>query len=212
MSQQRPNRRVVAAAATRAEVVSAARRLFATQGYTSTSIQQVADEAGVAVQTVYSSVGSKGALVLALNDLIDDEAGVAEAAAAVASASDPAEMIAAGVRLTRQLNERCGDLLGVLLSAQAAEPDVAAAVADGMRRHRAGLAELCAGLGARNVLAPGMTVESATETLVLMTAPSSWRELTEEAGWSFDEAEAFLVRSLTTLILDVTSDGGHGSG
>ena len=68
----------MAAAETRREILDAARRLFAEHGYASTSVQQIAAESGVAVQTIYSSVGSKAALVLALNDLIDDEADVAE--------------------------------------------------------------------------------------------------------------------------------------
>ncbi|HEX7739487.1 MAG TPA: helix-turn-helix domain-containing protein, partial [Marmoricola sp.] len=55
----RPNRREVAAAATREEVLRAARRLFVEHGYAATTINQVAAEAGVAVQTVYSSVGGK---------------------------------------------------------------------------------------------------------------------------------------------------------
>ena len=72
MSGRRPNRREVAAAETRREILRAARRLFAEHGYACTSLQQIAEESGVAVQTIYSSVGSKAALILALNDLLDD--------------------------------------------------------------------------------------------------------------------------------------------
>ena len=135
MSGRRLNRRDVAAAETRREILRAARRLFAEHGYVGTSLQQIAEESGVAVQTIYSSVGSKAALVLALNDLIDEEAGVAQLGAEVSRETDPPKMIAKTIHLTRQLNERCGDLLQVLLSAGPAEPDVAAAVADGMGRH-----------------------------------------------------------------------------
>ena len=81
VSARRPNRREVAAAETRREILRAARRLFAERGFASTSVQQIAEESGVAVQTIYSSIGSKAALVLALNDLIDEEAGVAGLAA-----------------------------------------------------------------------------------------------------------------------------------
>ena len=136
MSGRRPNRREVAAAETRREILRAARRLFAAHGYAGTSLQQIAEESGVAVQTIYSSVGSKAALVLALNDLIDEEAGVAQLGAGVRAETDPPTMIAKAIHLTRQLNERCGDLLQVLLSAAPAEPDVAAAFADGMRLAR----------------------------------------------------------------------------
>jgi hypothetical protein len=43
-----------------------------------------------------------------------------------------------GVHLTRQLNERCGDLIWVLLLAEPSEPDAAVEVADGLRRHDQG--------------------------------------------------------------------------
>src|SRR6516225_1335828 len=88
-SGRRLNRREVAAAETRREILRAARRLFAAHGYSGTSLQQIAEESGVAVQTIYSSVGSKAALVLALNDLIDEEAGVAQLAAGVLGETGP---------------------------------------------------------------------------------------------------------------------------
>jgi hypothetical protein len=35
----------------------------------------------------------------------------------------------------------------------------------------------------------------------MMTSPASWRQLTHRAGWTFDEAEAWLTPSLTQLLL-----------
>lgn len=207
MPEHRPNRREIAAAATRAEILAAARRLFARDGYSATSIRDIADEAGVALQTVYSSVGSKGALVLALNDLIDEEAGVAELGAQAMGETEPARMIAGAVHLTRVMNERCGDLIGVMLSAQASEPDVAATVANGMQRHRAGVTGLCHGLAAAGALASGVSVDRAAGALAMMTAPASWHQLTQDAGWTFDDAESWLTSSLVTLLLRSKAGG-----
>ncbi len=202
MSGRRLNRREVAAAETRREILRAARRLFAEHGYAGTSLQQIAEESGVAVQTIYSSVGSKAALVLALNDLIDEEAGVAELGAGVLGETDPAKMIAKGIHLTRQLNERCGDLIQALLSAVPAEPDVAATVADGMRRHEAGFSAMAQRLGALGALRAGTTPERAAVAFAMMTSSASWLQLTQRAGWTFDESEAWLTESLTQLLLE----------
>jgi AcrR family transcriptional regulator len=202
MSGRRLNRREVAAAETRREILRAARRLFAEHGYPGTSLQQIAEEAGVAVQTIYSSVGSKAALILALNDLVDEEAGVAQLAAGVRSETDPPQMIAKAVHLTRQLNERCGDLLQVMLSAAPAEPDVAAAFADGMRRHESGIAALTQRLETQGALRAGTTPEQATAAFAMMTSPPSWQQLTQRAGWTFDQSEAWLTASLTQLLLE----------
>lgn len=201
MPPRRQTRREIAAEATRQEILRTARRLFAEQGYAATSIQQVAAGSGVAVQTIYSSVGGKAALVLALNDLIDSEAGVAEIARQVAVESDPERLLALAVRLTRQLNERCGDIIRVLLSAESAEPDVARAYADGMRRHQQGADGLAGRLASLDALAEGVDAERAAAAYALMTSPASWRQLTQEAGWSFDDAEDWLTRSLSTLIV-----------
>jgi AcrR family transcriptional regulator len=180
----------------------AARRLFAEHGYPGTSLQQIAEEAGVAVQTIYSSIGSKAALILALNDLVDEEAGVAQLAPGVRSETDPPQMIAKAVHLTRQLNERCGDLLQVMLSAAPAEPDVAAAFADGMRRHESGIAALTQRLETQGALRAGTTPEQATAAFAMMTSPPSWQQLTRRAGWTFDQSEAWLTASLTQLLLE----------
>ena len=202
MSPRRPNRRDVAAAETRREILRAARRLFAEHGFASTSVHQIADEAGVAIQTVYSSVGSKAALVLALNELIDQEADVAGLEAELQAETDPPRLIARSVHLTRQLNERCGDIIRVLLSAEPAEPEAAAAVADGMRRHLQGASRLTQKLAALGALGAGTTPERAGAAFSMMTSPASWLQLTHGAGWTFDEAEAWLAASLTQLLLE----------
>ena len=74
-------RRAVQAEQTRAEIVE--RRAPAVRCHTATrrtSVKDIAAAAGVSVQTVYDSVGSKADLVRRLNDLIDAEAGVGEIA------------------------------------------------------------------------------------------------------------------------------------
>ena len=57
-----PRRRAMAAD-TRVVVLEAAARLFAERGWSGTSVRDVAREAGVSVETVYASVGSKTKLL-----------------------------------------------------------------------------------------------------------------------------------------------------
>src|SRR5690349_9272092 len=47
------------AQASRREILEAAHRLFVERGYVATSVPAIAAEAGVAVQTIYNTVGSK---------------------------------------------------------------------------------------------------------------------------------------------------------
>lgn len=61
---------------TRARIVAAARRLFNERGYVDTTMASIASEAGVAVQSLYLSFGSKVGILSACHDLAvvgDDE-------------------------------------------------------------------------------------------------------------------------------------------
>jgi AcrR family transcriptional regulator len=202
MTARRPNRREVAAAETRREILRTARRLFAEHGFPGTSVQRIAEESGVAVQTIYSSVGSKSALVLALNDLIEEEADAPGLNAELAQETDPRQLIATGVHLTRQLNERCGDIIAVLFSAESVEPDAAAVVAEGIRRHDRGTSRAAQRLAALGALRADTTPQRAAAVLSMMMSSASWRQLTHGAGWTFDEAETWLTESLIQLLLE----------
>ncbi len=204
MSQEalrRRTRRDVAAEATRREILGAARRLFARNGFAATSIQQIADEAGVAVQTIYSSVGPKSKLVVALADLIDEEADVATLGRALGETDDPRELIARAVHLTRQVYERCGDIISVALSAARDDPDAAAVLGEGLRRHTDGTARAAMRLASMGALVPGTDGEQAGAVLSMMTSPASWEALVGASGWSYDEGEEWLTASLQTLLL-----------
>ena len=63
---------------TRSVVVAAAARLFGERGWSGTSVRDVAREAGVSVETVYASVGSKARLLMRAIDVgvVGDDAPV----------------------------------------------------------------------------------------------------------------------------------------
>jgi AcrR family transcriptional regulator len=62
--------RRAAAERTRHGVLDAARHLFLSKGYAATSVAGIARRAGVSVDTVYSSVGRKPDLMLAVHDMV----------------------------------------------------------------------------------------------------------------------------------------------
>lgn len=63
------SKRRAAADRTRHDIVRAAHGLFTTQGYAETMVAEIAQRAGVSVDTVYASVGRKPHLLLAAHDL-----------------------------------------------------------------------------------------------------------------------------------------------
>ena len=118
-------RRALQAEQTRRDILTAARHRFARQGYAATNLKDIAADAGVSVQTVYDSVGTKPDLVRRLNDLIDEEAQVGEIAATLASL-DPLAIARVPARITCRLIDRCGDIL----------PRVPRRLGDGTRTRR----------------------------------------------------------------------------
>ncbi len=197
----RIDRREQMAQQTRRDILRAARRLFAERGYAATSINDIAEQAGVAIQTIYARLGSKRGLLLALIDLIDEEAGVGPLAEGVTSARTPLAALRAGVRLTRSFQERCGDIIEALFTAAGAEPELTNAVAEGQRRHRQGaritidrIQELD---GLRNDVAP----ERARALFALSTNHEAWRELIRGYQLDWDSAEDWLVDALSRALL-----------
>jgi AcrR family transcriptional regulator len=196
-----PSRRERQALATRRDIVVAARQLFAERGYAGAPIAEIAAAADVAVQTIYTAFGSKRGLLIALLDLIDEESGVDENAAAVFAADDPRDMLAYAVRLTRRLNERSGDIVWALYNAAASEPDARAALDEGLGRHRDGFEQFARKLHGSGGLRDGLSAARAAAIMTTMTANPVYRQLHEDFGWSWDEIERWIVDSLTDLVL-----------
>ncbi|MBA3274535.1 MAG: TetR/AcrR family transcriptional regulator [Chloroflexia bacterium] len=201
MTAHRSNRRQKQAAATRQDILRAARRLFASQGYVATSMSAIAEEAETGVQTIYDSVGPKRAIILALVDVIEEEAGVEEVRRRIAQTRDPHELIALLVGLSRQFMERCGDVFAAMASAAPTEPDVAEAWRQANRHHLGGaryVAQQLANLGA---LKPGVSVARAGEVIGVLSWGITWQQFIQEHGWSLDECETWLTETLVTLLL-----------
>jgi AcrR family transcriptional regulator len=198
---KQPTLRQRQAQATRTEIAGAARRLFAQQGFAETTVAQIADEAGVAVQTVYKSWGTKRALLMALNDVIDADADVPALGRAIAEAEDGPALIHAVVMLTRGIVEHAGDIVRALSSAADRDADAAAALADGERRHREGTAGAARRLADLGALRTGWSVDDAGVLLGLLTSRHVYEELVRERGWSFDDAGAWVEARLAAALL-----------
>jgi AcrR family transcriptional regulator len=200
MSENSPSLRDRKAQLTRDEILSAARNLFAERGYARTSVREIAQAAGVSAQTVYDSVGSKQALVSSLNDLIDTEAGIAGLARAAAESDDPRELAATNARITRSILEHCADIVHALVTGAAAEPELAAVLSEGQRRHVEGAGRIVGRLRQLKALGP-IDPDEAVETLAVVTDIRYALVLQESYGWSLDRLESWMAATSRTLLL-----------
>ncbi|HYI36196.1 MAG TPA: TetR family transcriptional regulator [Thermoleophilaceae bacterium] len=197
------SRRERQAAETRQEILDAAARLFAGRGFATTSIKDIAAEAGVAVQTIYSSVGSKGMLLRTVADTMDAKAGVREQWERIRGTDDPRQMVRFGVQIVRAFvdDERAGRLQEAIQAAAPTEPEIAEVLAEGMRRHRAGTRGLVEHIAQGGHLRAGLAPERGGSIFASVTHPAVWRSLWAEHGWTLDEIEDWMTGTLAAQLL-----------
>lgn len=202
MEKLSPTLRERHAAQTREAVLDAARELFVSQGYSQTTVQQVAEKAGVSVQTIYTSVGGKGEVLAALVRQMDVDAGARTIAKDFDAAKDARELLALGIGLIRTFPERNGDLLELLESTAASEPALREQLEAGRARHRGGVKGLIKRISITYGLREGLSEKRAAAIMASMTNFHVFRELHEVHGWSYDEISDWMVDALARVLLD----------
>ena len=196
-----PGRRAIQAEQTRVEILRAARTQFAINGYAATSVKEIATEAGVSVQTVYDSVGSKAELVRRLNDLIDVEAGVGEIAMTIPATTDAVAVARVPAMITRRIVERCGDILRACLDGARAEPELAPVVDEGGRRHRAGARAVAERLVSLGALDAELSTDDATVTIATLADYRVALVLLDDHGYTLDAVEEWIATTTARAVL-----------
>jgi AcrR family transcriptional regulator len=192
----RMSRREVQARETQQVILDAALSLFISVGYGATSVAEIAEKAGVAVPTIYASVGPKPVLLQRLVDRIDELADIPMQAAGLLASNDPADVLSRQVTLTRTLAENCGDVIAALASAAGVEAEMAAVYQQGLARHRAGVEKTVNRIVELGGLRPTVTSERAMGILATLTDQTVYRRLCGTHGWTFDEVEEWLRETL----------------
>ena len=193
--------------ATRRRIVDAAAELFIDNGYAVTTLEQVAERAGVAVQTVYFHFGNKRSLLKEAVDIAavgDDEPvplldrpWLEE----VRAAPDPHRMIALWVRSSREIFGRIAPIMRVVRDAAAVDPHMAAQW-NTNEQQRMTAFRLFAGLLAdRHALTSGMSVDEAADIVFALLSIELYLLLTISRGWTPDRWEDWTAATLTSALL-----------
>lgn len=178
-------------------ILTAARRLFTERGYARTPIRVIAQQAGVAPQTIYAHFGSKAGVLKGLVDLMDDEAGLPDLMAKADVLDDPTDLLGLLATASRHVRERCGDIIAILNSGAAVDPDIAASRAEGARRNRLGVEMLV-----DRIRQSGHAVHPrAVDIAIALTTGDVFDSLVNDAGWSPADYEAWLIPTLATAIM-----------
>jgi AcrR family transcriptional regulator len=202
------SRRRERAATTQLRIVTAARELLLEHGYAATTMAAVAASAGVAVQTVYSALGGgKAALVKRVwdvtiaGDLDPVPLGARSPVRDVLAEPDPARVLVAYARLSRDVYERLGPLARVLRAAAVGDPEVAQVVDTTERERLAGTTSLATHLDGRGALRPGLSVERAGHRLWVLNGGEVADGLVLRCGWTLDDYEDWMAESMVGAVL-----------
>lgn len=194
--------------ATQSRVLEAARRLFLTNGYVATTVAEIAQEAGVALQSVYSAGQSKADLLHLVTDLAvagdDQQVMLLERPrfAAVARESDPhrqVEMIAALIAATM---ERLAPVWVAYREAAAVDPKAAANLVAAHRRRHETFAGMIAMLPEQRLR---RSPEEATASAWAIGSIDVFLLLRSIQGWDAAQYAEWLRRTLVDQLLIPTA-------
>ena len=193
------------AAATRQMVITAAAELFAAQGYGRTSLRQIAQSAGVAVETVRVQGRKRSLLAAAVRVLsfgrdVDEPVLVAPEADDLRAASTPDEFALAAARLLTGLASRTVGVWRAFVSAAADDPEVDAELAQVQALIRSNLGSAVELLADRGWLRSDIEPDEITVNLWLLVSTENYDKLTGRLGWSVQRYEQWLARALSDLL------------
>jgi len=190
--------------------VEAARRLFLDQGYPATTMAEIAEESRTPQATVYRLFRSKRGILKEVLDITlggDDEPIEYQHRPEVQSAlamEDPGSVLDAFAHLLRDVMHRAGALQHVLATSALVDDDAAEMLEATRRQRHTGQGRIVRTLARRKMLRTGLTQPRATDIIYTVMSPEVFRILTVERGWSEDEYEAWLARTLRTQLLPPT--------
>jgi len=192
---------------TRMRILDAAQKLFGERGYAASTVEAIAAEAEVAVDTVFASFGSKRKL---LQSLLGVRVGGDEASVdlldrpgpqAVRRETDQRRQVAAFAADLTSIIERAGPVDGIVRGAAAVDPDIAEFRVKAQEGRYRNMKQLVSWLAANGPLKPGLTEADGAAIAWAMTSTEVHHMLRVVRGWSPARYTAWLGDSLTRILL-----------
>jgi AcrR family transcriptional regulator len=198
-------RRQDAARRNRAAILDACQDLLVRDGYQSTTIRAVAEQAGVSPETVYKAFGGKPGLVKALWDVTlagdDEPLPMADRPALreVWRTRDLHTKLRLYAGFVRGVHERLAFLFTLLTQAG---PEVAQVLADSEAERLIGITAFVTHLDDQGALRPGADTALATDACWALTGPQLFTQLTIGRGWPPGVYQDWLAGILAATLLD----------
>lgn len=199
--------RAAQAASTREAVLQAAGRLFVERGYIGTSVDAIAEAAGVSRATVFAAGKSKPALLKAAYDvaLVGDAAPVAlpdrPQSKLVRAEADPRRFLKGYAGIAADVSSRIGPIYEAVRGAASAHPEVQAVWHKILEERRLGAANVVRMVSERQALRAGLDAVAAADVVWVLNDPGLYFLLVYRRGWLHDRFTTWLTDALQRELL-----------
>ncbi|GAB2454500.1 TetR/AcrR family transcriptional regulator [Streptomyces incanus] len=192
---------------TRRRIIDAAAELFVEQGYGATKLQEIADRAGVAVQTIYFVFRNKPSLLKELVDVAiagDDEPLATmdrpwfEEVTTAPTAESALAVLVAGARRTL---ERVAAINEMVRAATATDPEIRALWPDTTDPRYTVVSTAARALTEKPGARPGLSAEEAADVVYALLSPELFLVLTRDRAWPADKWERWAHDTLGSQLL-----------
>jgi AcrR family transcriptional regulator len=195
------------AAATRRRIGEAAFRLFALKGYAATTMDAIARDAGVAVQTVYFTFHTKAAVLI---EAIKIGGGAPADAVEVMNrpwievaleAETGGRRLAVIVEHGTDIYSRLAPMYPAVSAAASIDSDVGEAWQRIVRGRREGMRRITQAMAHRGELRDGLGTDRAADIMSAVHRHETYLALVAESGWSVEAYKAWLYVTLARQLL-----------
>ncbi len=193
--------------ATRRRIVDAGAELFIARGYVPTTMDAIAERAGVGRKTVFTSVGGKAAVLKLAFDwtLAGDDEPVALAdrpeMQRLMRDEDPVTLLAGWMAINAAISRRLAHLYHVLVVAADADPDAATLLATTDEQRADGARAVVGRIAALGGLGPGLEPDQAAAIAEVLIDPMLYQRLVGLHGWPFETYVEHLQRIAVASLL-----------
>jgi AcrR family transcriptional regulator len=197
---------------TRLAILGAAKRLFIERGYAATSMQAIAQAAGVALDTVYASVGKKPAVFRLLIELALSGGDVPVPAMErkyvkeIASEPDARRKLDLYAAAICAILPRLAPLARVLREAAGQDEELLAVWTEISNRRAANMRVFARELHSTGALRADLSLDAVADIIWSMNGPEYYQLLVEQRRWSLECYERWLAHAWARLILQDHSE------
>jgi len=200
-------RRRAQAGETRRQIVETAFRLFKERGYAGATIEAIAQEAGVAPETIYAIFGNKRTILMHLVEISvggDDESTPLlqrPGPQMVFQEPDPLRQLQLFAQDMAGILQRVAPVFEIMRLAAKTEPDIDVMLKNLLEERLQNLGLFVRSLSAHSPLREGLDQAQAAEIVWTITSPEVYTLLIVDRGWSREQYIHWLADTLGRLLL-----------